>query len=301
MKSNELLKGLVLVAVGASSYGMLATFVKLSYQEGFTTPEVALAQLSIGLIVMWCITLFKERSTKDNTETSVITKAEKGDVLKLILFGTSLGLTTLFYYSAVKYVSISIAIVLLMQTTWISVVLESLIQKKFPSLQKIIAVILVLVGTVLTTNILGKDLALDFRGLIFGLLAALSFTMTMFTSNKVATYLTPYRKGSLMLTGGFITIVIFCLFSYNGSFNFGIFGKWGIILALFGTIIPPLTFNAGFPKIGLGLGSIVSAMELPVSIFMAYLLLGEQVIGVQIVGIVLILLAVILMNIKLKK
>ncbi len=77
--------------------------------------------------------------------------------------------------------------------------------------------------------------------------------------------------------------------------------KWGIILALFGTIIPPLLFNAGFPLTGIGLGSIVSALELPVSVLMAYFLLNEKVILLQWIGIVLIILAIVIMNVNFKK
>jgi hypothetical protein len=43
----------------------------------------------------------------------------------------------------------------------------------------------------------------------------------------------------------------------------------GVVLALFEPIIPPLLMNAGFPLTGIGLGSIVSALELPVSVTMA--------------------------------
>ena len=77
--------------------------------------------------------------------------------------------------------------------------------------------------------------------------------------------------------------------------------KWGIVLSLFGTIIPPLLMNAGFPHTGIGLGSIVSALELPVSVLMAYFLLNENVTTLQWSGIVLIILAIILMNTKYKK
>jgi len=34
---NNVLKGVFLVALGATSYGMLATFVKLAYKDGYTT------------------------------------------------------------------------------------------------------------------------------------------------------------------------------------------------------------------------------------------------------------------------
>jgi drug/metabolite transporter (DMT)-like permease len=59
--------------------------------------------------------------------------------------------------------------------------------------------------------------------------------------------------------------------------------------------------NAGFPHTGIGLGSIVSALELPVSVLMAYFLLNENVNTVQWFGIVLIILAIIIMNTNNKK
>jgi drug/metabolite transporter (DMT)-like permease len=59
--------------------------------------------------------------------------------------------------------------------------------------------------------------------------------------------------------------------------------------------------NAGFPLTGIGLGSIVSALELPVSVLMAYFLLNENVNNTQWFGIVIILFAIILMNVNFKK
>ena len=59
--------------------------------------------------------------------------------------------------------------------------------------------------------------------------------------------------------------------------------------------------NAGFPHTGLGLGSIISSMELPVSVMMAFFILGETVIFSQWVGIALILIAIVIMNIQFKK
>jgi len=36
MSNNNVLKGVFLVGFGATSYGMLATFVKMAYNEGYT-------------------------------------------------------------------------------------------------------------------------------------------------------------------------------------------------------------------------------------------------------------------------
>ena len=62
-----------------------------------------------------------------------------------------------------------------------------------------------------------------------------------------------------------------------------------------------MLLNAGFPLTGIGLGSIVSALELPVSVMMAFVLLNETVVLSQWIGIVLIILAIVMMNVSLKK
>jgi drug/metabolite transporter (DMT)-like permease len=59
--------------------------------------------------------------------------------------------------------------------------------------------------------------------------------------------------------------------------------------------------NSGFPHTGIGLGSIVSSLELPVSVLMAYIILNESVVLSQWIGILLIILAIVIMNISLKK
>lgn len=296
MSNNNIVKGVFLVGLGATSYGMLATFVKLAYQENFTTAEVTTAQFIYGIIGILIINLFQKQQAK----TDVI-KASKKNILQLMLAGTSLGMTSVFYYLCVKYIDVSIAIVLLMQTVWIGVLLEWFLDKKAPSKQKIIAVIIVLIGTLLATNLLNSTVEIDWRGLIFGMLAACSFTTTMFTANKVALGISSAQRSLYMLLGGAIIVAGFTLFTQTKPFNFDIFMKWGIILALFGTIIPPMLMNSGFPKTGLGLGSIVSSLELPVSVMMAYFILNESVILSKWLGVVLIIFAIVIMNINFKK
>uniref|UniRef100_UPI00404A2F50 DMT family transporter n=1 Tax=Flavobacterium sp. TaxID=239 RepID=UPI00404A2F50 len=300
MSKNEIVKGVFLVALGATSYGMLATFVKLAYKEDFTTAEVTSSQFIYGIVGILIINLFQKIKNKNTT-----IKASSKNIFQLMLAGTSLGMTSIFYYLAVKYIPVSIGIVLLMQTVWMGVLLEWFLDKKAPSLQKTISVIIVLIGTALAINIF----KIDFNnpninwplGLLFGLLAATSFTTTMFTANKVALGISSAQRSLFMLLGGAVIVFSFAFITQVTPFNFEIFAKWGIILALFGTIIPPMLLNAGFPKTGIGLGSIVSSLELPVSVLMAYFLLGEIVVFSQWIGILLIITAIIIMNINFNK
>ncbi len=309
MENKNITKGILLVGLGASAYGMLATFVKLAYKEGFTTAEVTTAQFSIGLIGLLIINFINRKKIK---------KIKKGDLPKLIIFGSSMGFTSLFYYLAVQYINVSIGIVLLMQSVWISIVIESFIEKTFPSARKIFATIIILGGTLLATNIFNQSLDVDLRGIFWGFLAACSFSTTMFVSNRIATYLPNTQKSLYMLYGGGIVVVLFLFFSQLGphyfdglksfynlfssntegvrEFDGSIFIKYGLLLSLFGTILPPLLLTAGFPHTGLGLGSIVSSLELPVSVLFAFFLLHEKVELIQWFGILLILSAVVYMN-----
>jgi drug/metabolite transporter (DMT)-like permease len=294
MFGNQVLKGVFLVALGATSYGMLATFVKLAYDENFTTAEVTTAQFVYGIIGVLLINSFQLVKNKN-----IAFKATRKNIFHLMLAGTSLGMTSVFYYLSVKYIDVSIAIVLLMQTVWMGVLLEMILDKKLPSIQKIMAVFIVLIGTILATNLIQNEIALDWRGLFWGILAAASFTTTMFTANRVATEITSAQRSLYMLLGGAIIVFLFSIVTQSTPFNFEIFLKWGIIVALFGTIIPPVLLNSGFPLTGIGLGSIVSSLELPVSVLMAYFLLSEKVNGLQWFGIILIILAIVVMNINL--
>jgi drug/metabolite transporter (DMT)-like permease len=318
MQKKNILKGVLFVGIGASIYGMLATFVKLAYQDGYTTSEVTTSQFLLGIVGLLVLNFIQTITSK-----KALPSPTSREVRNLLLAGTSLGCTSLFYYIAVQYINVSIAIVLLMQSVWFSVVVESFLTKKLPNARKIVSVIIVLLGTILATNLINESLDLDWKGIFWGLLAAASYTLTMFTSNTLATHLPVFRKSIIMLLGGAVVVFAFLFFAQIGplhfeglksfylnftnntqhihSFNYSILWKYGLILSLFGTIIPPILFNVGFPNAGLGLGSIVSSLELPVSVTMAFVLLGEKVIFIQWVGIALILFAIVLMNLPKKE
>lgn len=295
MSKDNILKGVFLVGLGATSYGMLATFVKLAYKEGFTTAEVTASQIILGIVGVLLINIF-QKGRKGN-EAKI---GSKKDLAQLVVAGTSMGFTSVFYYLAVRYIPVSIGIVLLMQTVWMGVLLEAILSRKLPSGRKMLSVLIVLVGTALATNLVQSDITLDWRGVIWGLLAAASFTTTMFTSNRIATHLSSAQRSLFMLFGGAIVVFTFTAYTWTGTFNIDIFWRWGIILALFGTVIPPMLLNAGFPHTGIGLGSIVSSLELPVSVMMAFMILGEPVNVVQWMGIALIIAAIVIMNLKMQ-
>lgn len=289
---NSVLKGSAFIALGACSYGMLATFVKLAYREGFSLAEVTVSQFGLGFLGLLILTLFR----KQKPATAAKTPGTKG-IMRLIMAGISLGLTSVFFYQAVQYVPVSIGIVLLMQTVWISMVLEAILHKKLPGLRKIMSVFVILGGTILATGMFEQSAGINWVGLGWGVMAALSYTASMYSSNNVELGFPPLKRSLYMIMGGLIIIILVFHSSLNSEFSCKIFMRWGLFLSLFGTIIPPLLFTRGMPLTGMGLGAIIASMEIPVSIIMASILLKEYVGWLQWLGVVFILLAVVLMNV----
>jgi drug/metabolite transporter (DMT)-like permease len=293
---KNIIKGAFLVGLGAASYGALATVVKLAYKQGFTTAEVSTSQFSVGLAGMILLSLvYKNQNTSGQQQVTLQNK------FRLIVGGTSLGLTSVFYYFSVKYIAVSIAIVLLMQSVWMGLFLEAVLERKWPSAKKLVATAIVLAGTGMATNIFSSVETLNWKGLAWGLGAGLSYTISLYSSNSIAVNLPPVKRSLWLLAGGLLIIMlIFSATSYH-QFNFSIFWPWGIFLAFFGTILPPLLFTSGMPHTGIGLGTIVASIELPVSVIFAYLLLQEPVELIQWIGILFIITAVILMNVSTNK
>lgn len=291
----QTVKGIVLVAVGASSYGVLATFVEIAHNNGAYTGVLTFAQFLIGALVLTAICAFK---TQDEPNNDIITPYPR---LQLMAYGLSLGLTSTFYYISIQYVPVSIAVILLMQAIWMGIVLESIIERQWVDKTKIIGGGIVIIGTLMATDVFNDTVQLNITGITFGLMAAVSYTVTMYASNNVALNLPSLSRSKYLVWGGFIAIIGYWNISIIDYFSWGDFAKWGIFLAVFGTILPPILFTRGFPITGMALGSIVSALEIPVSVLAALLILGEHVNFIQWTGIIVILVAVYIINAKLKQ
>lgn len=289
---NINLKGALYIALGAASYGILATFVKFANNQGIGTGGLAFSQYLFGALVL--IVLSSIFSKKTN-QTAVDSQT-KNPRLKLIMYGSFLGLTSSFYYLSIHYVPVSVGIILLMQTIWMGVVVEFFTARHLINPTKIVGAIVTLIGTALAAKLFESEITLDLRGIGYGLLAAASYTGVMYATSKVSLDLPLFTRSKYLVFGGLIIIAIFWNVEILQDMNWMVFLKWGSFLGFFGTILPPILFSKGMPRVGTGLGSIISALEIPVSVFSAYLVLNEHISILQWLGIVIILFSVVLIN-----
>ncbi len=284
--------GMVLLA--ATSYGVLATLVKSAYGDGYSPAEVLAAQDLMGAAALALVDFVLARRSPDDVSLRVAAR----DRVALMLAGMSIGFTGAFYYLAVSAASVSLAIVLLMQSVWMSVVVEALLERRAPSLLQLLSAGLVIVGAALATNVGFGDLAIGPAGLVFGLLAAVSNTAMIWCSGHVAPAVHPIRRSALMMVGGASVVLAFAAPTLVAGFNFSVIWPWGGIIALLGTILPTFLFNFGAPLAGAGLTAIVSSAELPVAIIVATVVLGESFAPRQWSGVALIVAAIALSNLR---
>ncbi|MGN7938387.1 DMT family transporter [Virgibacillus sp. 6R] len=278
-----------IVFLGGCCYGILSTFVKLAYANGFSVTEVTGGQYLFGSLISWGLVLLTKRK-----------KISRNQTIKLLLSGIPFGLTGVFYYQSLQTLNASLAIILLFQFVWIGTLIEWIFYKKKPSKVNLLAIMILLIGSILAAGIISNGgISLSWQGTMWGLLAAVTFSTFIFLSGSVGTNVPPLLKSAVLSTGGLI--VVFLVFPPIYLVNLPVLlgvAPYGLLLGFFGVVLPPLLFSIGMPHIGPGLGTILTTSELPVAVSMSALVLKEDVGVVQWIGVIFILCGIIVSNVR---
>lgn len=271
----------MLAFIGGCSFGILSTFVKIAYSQGFTSGQVIGAQFFTGTILFILVNLFRKKQ-----------KLPVKRAMTLIIAGVPMALSGLFYYQSLRYLDASIAIIMLFQFSWMGIFAEWFIDRVKPTREKLIAVFVLFFGSLLGANVFSSSLdSLSPMGVFWGILAAMSFTAFIFVSGRVGTEVEPLTKSMFMAIGAVIVafIVFPPAFLFNGTYFGGGLIYYGLFLGLFGVVLPPLLFSISMPRIGSGLGTIITSSELPTAVIMSMLVLKESVNLIQWLGVILVL------------
>ncbi|AMG67657.1 EamA family transporter [Providencia stuartii] len=292
------LKGLVLVSLGACSYGILSTLVVLAYQAGFSLNDVIGSQTVLGAVLLWLFVLIGSAIRRK----SLSWPSKKQSIL-MLLMGTTTGLTGLLYYASLQYLSPALGVVLFLQFTWMGVAINTAVTRRAPTAMTLVSVLFILIGTTFATGLLNTmHIQFHWLGVALGLCAALSNAIRVYVSGALAVKTDPMMRSAIMVTGGAIlTSVIvpptfLCHFS---TFN-SLFFSYGLPLAFFGSFFGMWMFAKGTPLIGTSLATILSSMQLPVTILLSVTVLHLPLEFIQFVGVAIILFGVTIAEVKIK-
>ncbi|OAB46847.1 EamA family transporter [Paenibacillus antarcticus] len=279
----NVLKYSIFAILGAISYGTLSTMVKLGFKDGFSSGELIGSQYLVGWVIIAAIYLF-----------SFNYKISLKNAGQLLFTGLMTALVGITYAVSVSELPASIAVVFLFQFTWIGVVIESIMTRTWPSKSKLVAILLLVIGTLMAGAIFNQSLSsLSLKGVLFGLLAALFFALYMVLSSKVATHEAAPKRLFFISTGAFLTISLTTnpvhLVTQLTETNLW---RYGLLLGVLGVVVPFFLFAISMPKIGAGLGTILCAAELPSAMVVSVIFLGELVTPLQWSGMFLIVLGI---------
>lgn len=280
----------VLVFLGGCCYGPSSPTVKLSYAAGYNFHDVVMSQYFFGWAILAILTaaffVYSFISKKPKTYSAGKFTIKKG--FGIFLAGVSIALVSLTYIIALQTVPAYIAVILLFQFTWIGVIFQAIAERRLPERKTVIAVIILIIGTLLASGVIGASVELDPFGVFFGFLSAIFYALYMFLLGRVEVNMHPLTRSFLIMTCALILLI--CIFSPSYFVSGVIFdGLWvyGIVLGSIGCAVPMFLFAVGAPKISTGAATILSSSELPASIICAMLILSETVSVVQWLGIIL--------------
>ncbi|RKP48970.1 DMT family transporter [Cohnella endophytica] len=297
MESSRRWLAIVLMLLGAASYGLLSTVIKLAMADGWSVSSLTLQQVVFGAIMLWLVLGVARIRARRLARRRGIAREGRivgnwRNAVGMIVIGViGMSLTTIFYNEALARLDASLAIVLLFQFTWITILLESIRKREWPTRPQWAAVGFIAIGTVLAVGLLEHELGqLDGQGVLYGLLSAVSYSLFFFLSGFLPANLDPLAKSAMMSTASLAFVVAMqaplslAAVGFSGSLM-----GWGALLGFLGTAFPFFCFNYGIPKVGSGLAALLGAMELPAAVIAAFAILNEPLTAWQGFGIVLII------------
>lgn len=271
----------LMVVFAASCYGILSTIVKLAIRDGFTAPEAVTAQYFIGFFLALIIFIIVRHKIP-----------KFGGGMTLILAGLFTATTGTVYGQAVTYMPASIAVVMLFQFTWIGMLFDCIARRRLPKRVEVISLLFLFGGTIFAAGVIGQDISdIPWQGWAWGMASAVSFASFVMINQKQVDGMDTETR--LLFTSFIAAIAIFFFQSpevvWNGTLFGGGLWVYGLILGLFGIVIPIYLFSIAVPKVGTAAASILSAAELPVAVTVSVILLSEPLSILQILGIAIIL------------
>lgn len=280
-------KAVILVFFGGACYGFNATCYKLSYAWGFTSAQIAAAQMWAAFALFAILLLLEFAKGKRWSRIG------GKNTLKLVGIGAVTCTTSIFYTYAMSVLPVALALTLLFQFTWIGTVIQVIMTRKAPAPSQVVSALIIVFGTVFASGLYATDLSqCNPWGVAAGFIAAVSCALFLALSGHIQPQCSQAQRGFLICGGAVVMSHLICPdFIVSGVLLQGI-APLGLIAGICGFFLPVLLFSIGTPFLPAGLSSVLSSSELPAGLFVAMIVLGSPIGPVEWLGVAIILVGV---------
>ncbi|HPL53509.1 MAG TPA: DMT family transporter [Bacillota bacterium] len=287
---NKNIKGYVYILIASFFFASIAVIGKTVINIGIDVFDLIILQNSVALMLMliyFSITGIKRLRLDKKSLKMVLLQGVIGNA------GTSI-----LFYLALKRLDAGIASMLLFtHPVLISLYFITVKTKKITPCSNL-ALLTAFLGSMMVINIFNIDLTkTPFAGLACGMLASIAYAFYNINADMRLKDFDPFVIiFCTTLTALTVTLIIHPSFL---MFKFAVTPKllaYVCGLAVVSGILPATFLYKGIGIVGADKASIVATSELPITVLMSYIVLGEKMGLVQITGILLILCSIIMLQ-----
>ena len=280
---NKVIFNAILVFLAGASYGFIVPAVKAATAVGVYPADFLPLQYLVALVA--CLGFALARRVKF---------ASPAECAKMALLGVFTGLTSICYYQSVSLLPSAAALTLLFQYVWVSVLIECVVERHLPSRSTVIAVIIVLVGTVFAAGVFeGAIGTLDPVGVALGAGSAVFYALFLYFSGHIGADQPSALRAAMLPVGGLVVTSLANPACYTTSFFDPAVWPFAIGMSVLGVALPTTLINYASPKLSTGMVSVMASSELPVGILAAWALVGDAPTPLVLFGAILVLVGIV--------
>lgn len=285
---------MISAALGFSLGGIAAKVLREANMDAFRLTQIRSTGAALILLTFAII------KGKDQL------RAKRDELKDLILFGVvGVGAVTSFYFFAIKYLFVSVALIIeFTASIWIALYLK-FVKKKHISPIMWLGIACAFSGLILVSQIWSSS-SLSPIGVLAALADAVALSYYFLTADR----LTQTRSSLSLMTWGIGVAAIFWAiilpwwnfpleyltksFSLEGNLSGYSAPGWVLILwiIIIGTVIPYLLTVTGIRELSAGTSSVIGMIEPIFAGVIAWVLLNEALSGIQLIGCVVVLLGI---------
>jgi drug/metabolite transporter (DMT)-like permease len=277
-----------MIAASAVAFGALAVFGKLAFDAGVGVITLLFVRFAVAAAVLWIATLRTRGAFSGTGRRTVLAALALGAVGYAMQAG--------LFFAALTRMDASL-LSMVLYTYPAMVTLAAITLGRETANRRRVGALLVSSGGVALVLVGAGAEGFDWLGAAMGLGAALTYSAYILVSDHVTVGVPALPLSALVTTGAAVTFGL--AGAATGTLEAGFAGEgwlWLAAMALVSTVTPVLLFFAGLRRVGPSMAAILSTLEPPTTVVLAFAAFGESPTVVQLTGGALVLAAVLVLQ-----
>lgn len=266
------------IILGTVSYASAGVLLELSKQNGYFLHNTIILIYLFAFVFLFFLFIISKNTTAP--------LSQKQKVL-YVSFGLFNLLITYCFYSTLHYYPVPIATLLLMQSAWITPLIDCILNKSKPKILQVMSMLAIIFGVYIASGSNHQFEHLSVHGLLWGLGSAMSYSALIISSTYVAKGKSSLEKSLFSAFGAFILAIF--IFHHDATINLiSSESVWAGSYAIFAIVLPLSLISMGMSHTSPQLAGLLITLEIPAAYFLSYIFLNNTIDHNQIIGCIII-------------